>query len=75
MSSEKGGTSGGRTFLRDVFPIPIVKLNLGGHRLADQLFRVFGPKRSITAKQYVGDDAKGAVSVGTRKERDGDVPG
>ena len=65
----------GRTFLRDVLPIPVVELDLGGHCLADQFFRVFGPKRGVTAKQHVRDDAKGAISVGAHKERGEDVPG
>ena len=69
MSREGGGTKGRRTFLRDVFPIPVVELDLGGHRLADQLFRVFGPKWSITAKQHVGDDAKGVISIGAHRAR------
>lgn len=63
MRYEKRSVRSDSTFLGNVLPVPIVKLDLCARRFANQLLRVFGPERSITAKEYVGDDAEGAVNV------------
>jgi len=75
VSGEEDGAKGGRTFLRNVFPVPVVEFNLGSHRFADQFLRVLGPKRSVTAKQHICDDTKCAVNSRVHTERDEDAPG
>ena len=58
----------GSTFFGDIFPIPIMELNLAGQRFANKFLWIFGPEWSVAAKQYVGDDAKVMISVRVRKE-------
>jgi hypothetical protein len=44
------------TFLADVLPVPLVKLDLAPHRLLGHLVRVVRPERLVSAEQDVGDD-------------------
>lgn len=44
------------TFLADVLPVPLVKLDLAPHRLLGHLVRVVRPERLVPAEQDVGDD-------------------
>jgi hypothetical protein len=63
ISDEERAPRVGRTFFRNVLPIPFVELDFGCHGLANQLLRILRSKRSITAKKHVGDDSKCGVNV------------